>query len=1407
MATRWGKKRKRKNRENKLLGDKVEVRSDEKGHEHSWHRGEVIAIKDQARSVQYDHRLCRDGSNKLIRNIKVPPAKIHCSYRGCIRPLPPLLNADNSTLQYGQCVDAYYNEAWWEGVIFDKKDDSESRLIFFPDTGDEMLLITNNLRITQDWDEFSGNWEPRKSWIFLELVEEFKLEWPLLASAKQVWFEVKGKGGFQKQLKRWTCVQLSMWRNLVWEAFSDSLKLVFKHLFKEPNLFGEEADKSLFLLSEAFFDDIIKLKSHSHTKCEELVCSTKKPAGKPKRVYKSRKDTWLPISSDIVPGPEFGPDSISEFIHMHECRKRPSPEVRLSVRKHLLFLGWEIEFLRATHKSRGIINYLYTSPKGKHYDSLLKVCKNLYGEDSDPNTESKKSFQKKRRTWTPAGRHLVPKAEFCPDAIQDYCLHLSTGRKSEKSLILNVRKHLSFLGWGIEYLRYNGAPKMRYISPVGTTYESLPKALQSEAFETFSITCQNKENILPDLSDKPRSPSLPNKPQESMSALAVIHPFAELEYCPEAIGQYYLLSSVERDNYSEVFEDPKTMEMKMKAKKHLAALGWSFSYTRHGKNEQVPRFTSTSGKNYYSLRTACKGCIDEGAVYKSASDLACIPPIVEPKHCPEVIEKYYLLSSVERADCGKVFENPKNIEVKMKAKKYLAVLGWSFCLTRWGKKRIPTFTSKSGKKYCSLRTACKGYIDEGVVYENLSDLAIIPPVVEPEYYPEAIEQYYLLSSVERGDYLKVFEDPKNIEVKRKAKKYLTALGWSFCYTMRGKTRVPTFTSTSGKRYYSLRTACKGCIDEEVVYETGPLLPVVEEGMNMAEIEEEKEEETLAQLVKSIKMAVKSKHKNGTPKVGKEREEIVINVVTLDSHLIGNNDNNVETKYLKKRKKMQSSISIKSSDGDCPKSGVHSCKRSKKEVENKLSWLMDNNVVSPREKVHYVSKEDNSRIGEGVIARDGIECNCCQQVFTVSNFQLHVCNDNHRPEGIILLEDGRSLSDCKLQFNSSDNETYLTMQPLVVKDGRDLEKSDSICAICRYGGELILCDQCPSAFHTKCLGLQCVPEGDWFCPSCCCVICGDSKFTSDTKEFGDENVLTCDQCEHKYHVGCLRQRAVLTLEDSHKENWFCGERCEHIFLGLQKLLGKSFPVGEEDITCTLLKYMKSTDGEHNGPDKEVLTGNFSKLNAALSVMHECFEPSTERETRNDVVEDVIFSRGSEMKRLNFQGFYTVLLEKNDEVVAAASMRVYGEKVAEIPLIGTRVPYRRLGMCRTLINELEKKLAELGVERLVLPAIPSVMHTWTESFGFMEITAPERLNFLDYTFLDFEGTIMCQKLLKKNPSPGLDQSEAAQTIMMFSENKDPDENIVASDVLQTDPLILALEAYSVDKVEIANQGSSR
>jgi hypothetical protein len=62
-------------------------------------------------------------------------------------------------------------------------------------------------------------------------------------------------------------------------------------------------------------------------------------------------------------------------------------------------------------------------------------------------------------------------------------------------------------------------------------------------------------------------------------------------------------------------------------------------------------------------------------------------------------------------------------------------------------------------------------------------------------------------------------------------------------------------------------------------------------------------------------------------------------------------------------------------------------------------------------------------------------------------------------------------------------------------------------------------------------------------------------------------------------------------------------------------------------------------------------------------------------------------------------------------------------------------------------------ELGVERLVLPAVPSVLDTWTKSFGFSVMKESERLNFLDYTFLDFQGTVMCQKPLKHTSSTEL------------------------------------------------------
>ncbi|XP_061364383.1 increased DNA methylation 1-like [Gastrolobium bilobum] len=340
--------------------------------------------------------------------------------------------------------------------------------------------------------------------------------------------------------------------------------------------------------------------------------------------------------------------------------------------------------------------------------------------------------------------------------------------------------------------------------------------------------------------------------------------------------------------------------------------------------------------------------------------------------------------------------------------------------------------------------------------------------------------------------------------------------------------------------------------------------------------------------------------------------------------------------------------------------------------------------------------------------------------------------------------GRSLLDCQREALSSSqqqNHHVVMQRDNVYKD------NDNICSICRYGGELVLCDTCPSSFHLSCLGLEQVPDGDWFCPPCCCKICNRPKYGEDCADNVDYSILVCDQCEHKYHIGCLKTRGLTSnLENHPNKNWFCNAHCENIFFSLQKLIGKPILVGADNLTLILLKTLKSDNhGDLTSEDLERMSQIESKLSVALRVFHECFDPLIDALTGRDIISDVIFSRGSELNGSNFRGFYTVILERNDQVISAATIRIYGQKVAELPFVATRRKFQRLGMCSILMNELEKQLTHLGIERMILPSSPSVIDTWTNSFGFARMTDLDKFQFLDYTFLDFQDTIMCHKLL--------------------------------------------------------------
>uniref|UniRef100_A0A146KVC0 Chromodomain-helicase-DNA-binding protein Mi-2 n=2 Tax=Lygus hesperus TaxID=30085 RepID=A0A146KVC0_LYGHE len=100
-----------------------------------------------------------------------------------------------------------------------------------------------------------------------------------------------------------------------------------------------------------------------------------------------------------------------------------------------------------------------------------------------------------------------------------------------------------------------------------------------------------------------------------------------------------------------------------------------------------------------------------------------------------------------------------------------------------------------------------------------------------------------------------------------------------------------------------------------------------------------------------------------------------------------------------------------------------------------------------------------------------------------------------------------------------------------------------CEVCQQGGEIILCDTCPRAYHLVCLDpeLEDTPEGKWSCPHCegegvqekeddvhqeFCRVCKD----------GGE-LLCCDSCPSAYHTFCLNP-PLLDVPDG---DWKC-PRC-------------------------------------------------------------------------------------------------------------------------------------------------------------------------------------------------------------------------------------------------------------------------
>ncbi|KAF8024161.1 hypothetical protein BT93_F1375 [Corymbia citriodora subsp. variegata] len=406
----------------------------------------------------------------------------------------------------------------------------------------------------------------------------------------------------------------------------------------------------------------------------------------------------------------------------------------------------------------------------------------------------------------------------------------------------------------------------------------------------------------------------------------------------------------------------------------------------------------------------------------------------------------------------------------------------------------------------------------------------------------------------------------------------------------------------------------------------------------------------------------------------------------------------------------------------------------------LSWLINSGVISLNDVIQYCDVKDNTVKKDGQVTWNGIICRCCTMVLSVSQFKVHAGFKKNRPCLNLFMESGEPFALCVLEAWSSEYKLRKNGRPNVQVDNND--PNDDSCGICGDGGELICCDNCPSTFHKACLLTEDLPEGNWYCPNCTCRICG--CLVDDKKAASSNDALKCLQCEHKYHESCMKEKNV---DPEIADGWFCGEGCQEVYSGLHSRIGLINHI-EDGFTWTLLRCIHDDQKVLSAQGFALKAECNSKLAVALTIMEECFVSMLDPRTGIDMIPHVLYNWGSDFARLNFRGFYTMVLEKDDVLISAACVRIHGIAVAEMPLIATCSKYRRQGMCRRLMIAIEKLLVSFGVEKLVIAAIPDLVQTWTEGFGFKAVEKDEKEALNKINLMVFPGTVLLKKSLSTN-----------------------------------------------------------
>uniref|UniRef100_A0A453DLE0 PHD-type domain-containing protein n=1 Tax=Aegilops tauschii subsp. strangulata TaxID=200361 RepID=A0A453DLE0_AEGTS len=429
----------------------------------------------------------------------------------------------------------------------------------------------------------------------------------------------------------------------------------------------------------------------------------------------------------------------------------------------------------------------------------------------------------------------------------------------------------------------------------------------------------------------------------------------------------------------------------------------------------------------------------------------------------------------------------------------------------------------------------------------------------------------------------------------------------------------------------------------------------------------------------------------------------------------------------------------------------------------LCWLIATGFLTVKDVIQYRNLKSNEVVKDGQVTWEGILCKCCAKTLSVSDFKAHAGCCLPKSSLGLFLQSGKSYTLCQLEAWSA--ELMSRRSDACGRKVEAMDENDDTCGFCGDGGELLCCDNCPSTYHEACLSAQELPEGSWYCHNCSCRKCGTPVSENEVPSSSD--ILKCLQCGDAYHGTCINHE-MLPCDDKRSNTWFCGRYCKEIFLGLHSHVGIENII-DNGLSWTILKCCSDGRRLHSARKIAHMTECNTKLAVALTLLEECFIRMVDPRTGVDMIPHVLYNKGSNFARLDYQGFYTVILEKGDEILCVASIRLHGTKAAELPFIATCVDYRRKGMCRRLLDIIEKMLRSFHVEMLVLSAIPELVNTWVSGFGFKPIKDDERKQLRNVNLMLFPGTSLLTKRLDGNITTKPEKEEGTHNVSGLTNGK--------------------------------------